>query len=340
MSTTNIQINNNELSPPISAEKLTKKHIQLPLFKDMTTLPTGKNHVSFSEISVHSGAGPHSDIYGSNAGCSHRHKLQYIDKIPQENDGSIHTVFGKVLHDAMEQFLLTGKMPPTEESVNMFLTQFEELKITEEKREKDKQVLPDFTEVIPEILSQVPSWFDVTFPGWKTYSAEQPIFQKMDLQNNIYFKGYIDAVIRVPKKIKKLTKKEIALGDAYIAPKVEYQYWIIDFKTTSWGWGVEQKRDFSKHMQLAFYKHYFSIITGIPLTNIKTAFLLLKRVAPKTRKEYDRLELVTISTGPATIQKALDVGQQMVNKVKKGLATKNRKACEPFCPYLRSKHCI
>jgi len=333
-------MSNTQITEQITPGNIEKKHIQLPLFKDMTTLPTGKNHVSFSEISVHSGAGTSSAAFGGDSGCSHRHKLQYIDKIPQENDGSIHTVFGKVLHDAMEQFLLTGKMPLNEDSVNMLLTQFEELKLTEEKREKDKQELSTFSACIPDILEQVPAWLDITFPGWKTYSAEQPIFQKMDLQNNIYFKGFIDAVIRVPKKQKPLTKKQLLLGEAYIPPPIEYEYWIIDMKTCSWGWSVEQKRDFGKHMQLAFYKHYFSQITGIPLKSIKTAFMLMKRIAPKTRKEYDRLELVTISTGPVTIQKALDVGQTMVNKVKKGFVVKNRKACEPFCSFKGTKHCI
>lgn len=199
MSTSNIE--NTEIKIKSTAETPTKKYIQLPLFVDTTTLPTGKNHVSFSEILTHSGDGGHG-IGGitSASGCSFRHKLQYIDKIPQENDGSIHTVFGKVLHDALEQFLLTGKMPPTQDTVELFLAQFEELKLTEEKREKEKKDLPLFAEVIPDILSQVPSWLDVTFPGWKTYAAEQPIFEKMELQNSIYFKGYIDAVIRIPDR--------------------------------------------------------------------------------------------------------------------------------------------
>jgi hypothetical protein len=337
MTTPDTQTINETLIANTNSTTVTKKHIQLPLFKDTTTLPTGKNHISFSEILIHSGNG----LTGtSGGGCSYKHKLQYIDKVPQDNDGSIHTAFGKVLHDALEKFLMTGKMPPIEECSKMFVTQFEELKLTEEKREKDKQDLPAFLECIPDILSQIPPWLNTTFPGWKTYSAEQPIFEKMDKQNSIYFKGFIDAVIKIPKKQKKITKKEMLLGEAYIPPKIEYEYLIIDAKTCSWGWSVEQKRDFGKHMQLALYKHYFSKITNIPLTNIKTAFVLLKRTVPKTRKEYDRLELVTISTGPVTIQKALDISQHMVNKVRRGFVVKNRMACDPFCGFKGTKFCI
>ena len=75
---------------------------QLPLFVDNTILPTGKFHVSYSEIYDH-------------LSCSHRHKLKHIDKLGTFT-GSLHTEFGTAIHDTLEEFI-RGEIKITEEVI-------------------------------------------------------------------------------------------------------------------------------------------------------------------------------------------------------------------------------
>ena len=56
-----------------------------------TQFPTGKSHVSFSEVRIWKE-------------CGWKHKLTYIDKVaPFET--SVHLEYGTIMHDALEHFL-------------------------------------------------------------------------------------------------------------------------------------------------------------------------------------------------------------------------------------------
>jgi len=282
-----------------------KTIVQLPLFEDKTILPTNKFHVSYSEVSDW-------------MDCSFRHKLKHVLKISmEENDGSIHTSFGKAIHDAIEKYL-TSKVPMNSDDA---IVEFKKLVAELHVAPTEKDVL-DFSSNLPDMIGQVPDWLEETFPGWKTVAAEFPLFESVDKQPNINFKGFIDAIISVPKK----------RGGGR-------EYWILDWKTCSWGWKTEQKQKYQKQLQLMLYKHYFCQLMKVDLKDVKCGFVLIKRVAPKTRKPGDRLELVPVSVGPKAIEKAQATLHEMINRVKGGFASKNRMSCEPFCPYLHTEHC-
>jgi hypothetical protein len=281
---------------------------QLPLFEDKRPLPTNKSHVSFSEI--------HDFLE-----CQHKHKLKHVDQIKLD-DSTIHTVFGGVMHDSIENYFLTKKPFDSTETIKLFKEQLKQI-----SKQPSKEEIDTFMEVIPDIHQQFPDWFNENFPDHKLFGAEIPLFQSIKSQNGISFKGYIDLVFTMPKK--KKSKTSTSTRD----------YYIIDYKTCSWGWTMDQKQSYNKQLQLMLYKHFFCQLMNIDPSDVKCGFILLKRVAPKTRKQYDRLEFVPVSVGPKSLEKSQDTLQDTINRIKKGFVLKNRMACEPFCPYFQTEHC-
>lgn len=316
---------------------------QLPLFEDPTTLPTGKNHVSYSEISDW-------------MDCSYRHRLKHIEKIGIGKP-SIHTEYGQVIHDVLENYIL-GKHELNEETIAAATKQFREhcdkLKDEHQIEVSDKD-FNDFAASIPQIINAVPTFMDETFPGWTGFAAEHALYESVAGQTNKWFKGYIDTVIRMPKNTRKKrvssfpeadTDKPVVMRLSELVGQVEggekpefgdgYEFWIIDWKTTSWGWDAMKKRDFQKQLQLVFYKHYFCRLLNLRLDQVKCGFVLLKRTPRKS--DNSRCELVPVSVGPKTETKALEVLNNMINQVVSGRAIKNRNSCR-FCDYNGTEHC-
>lgn len=317
---------------------------QLPLFEDKTLLPTGKHHVSYSEISDW-------------MDCSYRHRLKHIEKI-ELGKPSIHTEYGQVIHDILENFIL-GKHELNDETVAAAKKQFREHcdnikeKYNVEISDKD---FNDFAASIPEIVKSVPDFLNNTFPDWKGFAAEHQLYENVTGQTNKYFKGFIDTVIRIPKNARKKrgtsmpdqnTGKPVPMRLSELVGQINksdnpefgdgYEFWIIDWKTTSWGWDAMKKRDFQKQLQLVFYKHYFCRVFNLRLDQVKCGFVLLKRTPRKT--DNSRCELVPVSVGVKTEAKALDILNNMINQVSNGMAIKNRNSCR-YCEFNGTEHCV
>lgn len=294
-----------------------KEYKQLPLFVDTTMLPTKKYHISYSELS---------DWYE----CSHRHKLKHVEKIDMDGP-SIHTTFGSLLHDALEQYVKTGKTPPIEEMHEKLKAGIASLMFTE--RAVSVEDSKEFFDAIEPLLEQAPKWLDEEFPGWKLVSAEEMLFEPIEGQKNKHFKGYIDLVIKVPKRKKgKGTRLSAIKGE--VVPG-EWVYWVIDWKTTNWGWRAEQKRSFQKHMQLIFYKHFWCTKHGIDLKDVRCGFAFLKR---RPRKDGSRMDILTVSVGPKAVEKAMNVLHDCLNQIQAGMSVKNKMSCR-FCKYAGTPHC-
>jgi hypothetical protein len=316
---------------------------QLPLFEDPTLLPTGKSHVSYSEISDW-------------MDCSYRHRLKHIEKI-NLGKPSIHTEYGQVIHDLLENYIL-GKNKLEEESIEGARKQFREHcdKLKEEHGvEVSDKDFNDFAASIPEIANAVPEFLNETFPEWTGFAAEHALYESVAGQTNKWFKGYIDTIIRIPKNARKKRGSSLPDSEGKAVPmrlselvgqvKTDeekqqfgdgYEFWILDWKTTSWGWDAMKKRDFQKQLQLVFYKHYFCRLLGLRLDQVKCGFVLLKRTPRKS--DNSRCELVPVSVGPKTEAKALEVLNNMINQVASGRAIKNRNSCR-FCDYNGTEHC-
>ncbi len=276
------------------------------------SFPTGKPHVSFSEIKTWKE-------------CSWKHKLTYIDKIDM-SEPSPFLDFGTAVHEGCETYLKTKKVD-------------KDKLLSELRHAWDKYGFDD-----PEWIARQPGWYlkssnvgidvwckwaenmwddvpaflDETFPGWECFEAEEQLYESVD-KRDVSFKGFIDGIIKVPKK----------RGEGY-------NYWIIDWKTAgAHGWRRDKKQDIAMTAQLILYKHFWSRKHGIDLKDVRCGFILLKRGA----KPGKICELVTVSVGPKTHKKGMKLLHNMLSSVANGVFLKNRNSCR-YCPYKETQHCL
>lgn len=302
--------------------KTTEEKVRLPL------LATGKPHISYSEFS---------DWYS----CQRRHKLKYIDKIHLDSI-SIHTIFGQVIHNALEERInfkkeLISEINEPEFWRKEFIKEYNEFyaerfkpellkdnALLAEEQVKTDELFKNFIPTFENILETVIEWLDTTFPdGWEPVDAEVEIYQPImgkDIEG--YFKGFIDLVIKVPKYNKNKTK-------------VSYVYWILDWKTTEWGWRKADKSSFKKQAQLLSYKQFYSTIKNIPISDIKCGWILVKRKPKKGELPY---ELVTVPSSEAKIKEANDKLRTMLLAMEKKMFYKNFSECL-YCVYRPTDHC-
>ena len=236
--------------------------------------------------------------------CTYRHKLAYIDgKSIFEN--SIYTIFGTAIHSACENFLKTREMD-AHIATSFILENWKKYKF------EDVKV---WTEKARRILEDIPTFMETTFPGWEYVCAEERLYESIDNQK-IKFKGFIDGII----KVKKSSGKDI--------------FWILDWKTASWGWSSHKKQDILVTSQIVLYKTFWSRKHNISMSDIRAGFVLLKR----DEKPGKSCELLTVSVGPTTARKSLKIVDNMIKSVKKGILIKNRYSCK-YCEFYETPDC-
>lgn len=271
--------------------------MQENVISQFDNLPTGKPHISFSELRDWQD-------------CSYRHKLRHIKGIDLSVPSPI-LDFGTAVHASCESFLKTKEMN-VNIAIDMLKQSFESKKTNEAFSEK---ALDSYMEEATAILMEVPNFLNETFGEWETIDAEHLLYESINNQPHA-FKGFIDCILRTKDK------------------KGKEQYWILDWKTTAWGWGIDKKTDFKLHQQLIFYKNFWSKKTNIDLKKIKCGFILLKRTA----KQGAKCELVTVSVGDVTSTRAFKNIGNMLSSMKKGIAIKNKESCT-YCQFKNTEHC-
>lgn len=272
--------------------------------------PTGKPHISFSEIK-------------NWKECPYRHKLLHIDKIENFQE-SPYLHFGTAVHAGCESLIETKTVDR-----NKILSEM-----------KEAWVKADFEN--PEWYNNQPGWYkhepvstwekwatdtwddvisflDSEFPGWICFNAEEDLYENIpEIEKPLMFKGFIDGVLKVPKK-----------------RGAGYDYWIIDWKTAGpRGWDRDKKQDLGMTAQLILYKYFWSMKHNIPLKDIRCAFILLKRGV----KPGKICSLVPVSVGDKTLERGVKLMKNMIASVRKGMFLKNRNSCQ-YCPFLNTEHC-
>lgn len=274
--------------------------VTLPVLDASDALPTGKHHVSFSELTDW-------------IDCSFRHKLKYIDKIALDKP-SIHTEYGQAIHDCLENYILGNHVldesafKATQEQFKGRCADLREKHGVEVTEEKEKE----FSDSIPDILSKVESFMNSTFPGWSGHAAEFSLYENITGTKNKWFKGFIDTVL-----------------------KVDDYYYIVDWKTSESGWSSSKKNDFNKQMQLVLYRHYFARLNNIDLKKVKCGFVVLKRTY---KLSEGPCEFVPVSVSYKKEEEALTILSSMISGVSGRRFVKNRKSCR-FCVYSGTRHC-
>ena len=270
--------------------------------------PTGKQHVSFSEIKCWKE-------------CSYRHKLLHIDKIDLF-EPSPYLDFGTAVHEGCETYLKT-KTVDTKKLHSDITSAWEKHGFDDPEWVRNQPgwfkyaPVDEWCQWATNMWNEVPGFLDETFPGWECFEAEEMLYETVEAKN-LNFKGYIDGIIKVPKK----------KGQGY-------NYWIIDWKTAqSYGWRRSKKQDILMTAQLILYKHFWSRKHSIPLEDIRCGFILLKRGGKPGRI----CELVTVSVGPKALEKAGKILNNMISSVRGGMFLKNRNSCT-YCAFKNTEHC-
>ena len=273
--------------------------------------PTGKKHISFSEIKIWKE-------------CSYRHKLIYIDKIDMF-EPSPFLDFGTAVHEGCETYLksktidrdkLLGDLREAWDKYGFDSPEWVERQPGWYLKSSNVGI-DTWCQWAENMWNDVPSFLDETFPGWECFEAEEQLYESVE-KRNVSSKGFIDGIIKVPKK-----------------RGTGYNYWIIDWKTAgAYGWRREKKQDISMTAQLILYKHFWSRKHGIDLKDVRCGFILLKRGG----KPGKICELVTVSVGPKSLDKGRRLMNNMIGSVNNGIFLKNRNSCR-YCPYENTEHC-
>jgi len=209
-----------------------------------TTFPTGKPHISFSEVRIWKE-------------CSWKHKLTYVDKLSEFEVG-IYTEYGSILHESIENYLNTrvmdieGAKKKLDESWQKH--GFDKVEMIEERQlisesqgwKYRHNYIKDWKQWCENSLSDLPAYLDEGFPEWEVVSAEETLYEKIP-NNELSFKGFIDCVLKFKKNGKD-------------------KYAIIDWKTAgARGWDRRKSTDIKTTAQLTLYKHYWSTKHNVPL---------------------------------------------------------------------------
>ncbi len=285
----------------------------LAVFQDF---PTKKPHVSYSEVRTWKE-------------CAWRHKLVYVDCVGT-NQPSQHLSYGTLVHACVESYLKTRSLDGLVEKVEADTREewkrfgfdssdFIQAQIARAKTQGwnyKHNDCEDWINWAKNSILSVPLFLDKNFPGWELVSAEEPLYESVD-DKEIKFKGFIDAIIKVP------------------VGQDKFKYWILDWKTASpGGWSLEKKRDFLVHAQVALYKYFWSKKNNVDLKDIKTGFVLLKKGLPLGKS----CQLIEVSTGPSSIEKSSKLVGNMIAVVSKKLFLKNKNSCK-FCEFQGTKYC-
>ena len=263
----------------------------------LENLPTGKPHVSFSELRDWQE-------------CSYRHKLKHVNKIDLSTPAPV-LDFGTAVHACCENYLKTKVLEP-QIALDMLEKAFESNK---DKPEYSSALLNSYKKEALSITNDIPKFLEDNFSNWELIDAEHSLYERMEKYPHA-FKGFVDCIIKVKGK------------------RGEDLYWVLDWKTTSWGWNNEKKSDPDVARQLIFYKNFWSKKTNTNPKNIRCGFILLKRTA----KPGAHCELVTISVGDVTTDRSVKILNNMVGSIRKGIAIKNKNSCT-YCPYKNTEHC-
>ena len=150
----------------------------------MYRLPTGKPHVSYSEMSDW-------------MQCSYRHLLKHVRKVDLDKRGTA-TIIGKAFHSAVEA-RVKGEEPDREAIKEVVVKELSEVTDEEEKAKFDVDANVERAIVMS---VEALDYLNAKFPGWKLHKAEEDLYEAIAIDvakhDNVKFKGFIDLIIEIP----------------------------------------------------------------------------------------------------------------------------------------------
>jgi len=255
-----------------------------------------KQHISYSELKTW-------------AECSWRHKLQYIDGL-NPFQGNEFTTFGTALHAVSEKFLVeeTAKDPEVYFE-QQFLNELQSLKNKDKNLILDASLVQQMRQQGITLAPQLIPSLQEHFGDYEVVSVEERLYEPIKTEE-FNFKGFIDVVL-----------------------KKNDMYHIIDWKSCSWGWKQNKKRDQLITYQLTLYKAFFAKKYNIDPKKIKTHFGLLKRTA-----KTNQIEIFEVSSGTKKTENALNLINKALYNIHNKRFIKNKLSCK-YCPFDGTQHC-
>lgn len=225
--------------------------------------------------------------------CPHKHHLIYREG-EERDPPSKHTDYGSALHNTAEDWfslIQEGKTPDFDPRAR-FIQHFvsitrpnQEGKIYQGNGIFKKGEISEWAEIGKESIEELLAYVKANFPGWEIFSAEHDLMTPIsDKYPEYWFNGFVDLILR--------------RGD---------EFYILDYKTCSWGWGKDKIGDPYTMGQIQAYAYYFmrqhpDLVQNI--SQFKAAYLLVK----KTAKSGARIELLGVP-----------VRKQNVDEIQNGL---------------------
>ena len=200
--------------------------------------------------------------------CPHKWYLTYVRNLSPYQP-SIYTTFGTALHETIQEWLEVMYTRTAREAEEIDLhALLRERMIKTYKKEKYKNghehfsndtEMNSFLEDGIQILDYLKKKRNVYFPIKGTYLAgiEVPILYP--IQENLFFKGFIDLVFY---------------------NKNTDRFRIVDIKTSTSGWNDYAKKDTDKVSQVLLYKEYFAKQFNTDVEKIDVEYFIVKRKVP------------------------------------------------------------
>lgn len=267
-------------------------------------------------------------------GCPHQWFKHYIQGL-RVKKGSIDTIYGTAIHEAIQQYLKwyyetpgstkelqSNKQATINKYVMYFINRLQENKTIEQTQDSsliifDEQV-EQYAKFGLDLLTQFIPNTSKFFKKKDTmlFGIEVQLNQKMDW-SQINFCGYLDIVLYNKKDDK---------------------YKIIDLKTSRRGWSDREKNDIVKRLQLQLYKYFFSRKMNIPMKNIQTQFLILKKQLFECKYKLSRLQRYQPPSSDVTINKSVQYVKSIMDEMQKVCSgqiesKKNVTNYCDWCPY-------
>lgn len=270
--------------------------------------------------------------YTTWANCAHAWKLRYVDG-HKFDDGSIHTVFGTSMHEAIQEWLdvLYNKSESVAKTMYLhdgfkdkLLNLFKENTKVDEKGNKiflaDKKTLMEFYEQGCQILTYTQNNYKKIFPtsNVKLFAIEYELH--VTVKPGVDYIAYIDIVTH---------------------DTATNKYVLYDLKTSRSGWTPKQKADPNKVAQLLLYKKFFAQQMNIDEDDISVEFIILKRiVAENTQFHIPRVSKFIPPNKSPSLKKSWERFEKFLNSafdengeyITEQQATPSREACR-WCVY-------
>jgi hypothetical protein len=243
--------------------------------------------------------------------CGHRYYLENIIEAP-DFIPSIYAYFGDAIHDSLRKGI-EHKLNE-EERINNFVYVFKKLVMDNLQGYPDFNKQKEFTNQGIEILKLIPT--ERLSEKYIFIGAEELIVETM--YNNYSFVGFIDLILK-----NKLTGK----------------YIIIDWKTSTFPWDVDEKKSNKIFLsQMMFYKYFYSLKKGIDLKDIECKYVVLSRLKSREDNSYGAIQNVEIDTNESDMEEVLEdlaktTRDMFIRKTFKKAKLENRKDSCRFCPF-------